>query len=198
MKQSKNSSTTEELDSFTIFLHFGLMMFGVLAWLTGDWAGDYKRIKHLGYTVHKMLGMGTALFVGARLFHGFMGPEQARFANWVPYTPERLKMVLEDMRGLFTLKLPERGPHQGLAALWESLGLAVFTWMTVTGFLMFLFLMPGQKAHGPMRLVKELHEIGEWLVPLFLAVHVFAVILHTLAGDDRWRKMFFLKKREAP
>jgi cytochrome b len=193
MDQPGNSSTTEGLDSFTVFLHFGLMIFGVLAWLTGDWAGDYKKVKHLGFMIHKMLGMGAALFVAGRLFHGFCGPEPARFANWVPYTPERVKMVLEDIRSLFTLKLPERAPHQGLAALWESFGLGVFTWMTVTGLSMFLFLMPGQKAHGPVRLVKELHEFGEWLVPIFLAVHVGAVILHALAGDHRWRTIFFLQ-----
>ena len=49
--------TSEGLDSFTIFLHFGLMVFGVLAWLTGEWAGDYKQMRHLGFTVHKMLGL---------------------------------------------------------------------------------------------------------------------------------------------
>jgi cytochrome b len=195
MEWTIKNSKSEELDSFTIFLHFGLMMFGVLAWLTGDWAGDYKKVSHLGFTVHKMLGVGTALFVAARLFHGFCGPEAARFVNWVPYTPERVKMVLEDIRSLFTLKLPERAPHQGLAALWESFGLAVFTWMTATGLLMFLFLIPGQKAHGAVRLVKELHEYGEWLVPIFLAVHVGAVILHALAGDHRWRTMLFLQSK---
>lgn len=193
MDPAPKSNGANELDSFSIFLHFGLMIFGVLAWLTGDWAGDYKKIKQAGFTVHKMLGLGTGLFVAAHLFHGFWGPDQARFASWAPSTPERLKMVIEDIRGLFTLKLPERPPHQGLAALWESLGLAVFTWMTATGFAMFLFLVPGQKAHGAMHLVKELHEVGEWLVPIFLAVHVSAVILHALAGDHRWRKMFFLK-----
>ncbi len=168
-------------------------MFGVLAWFTGDWAGDYKKVKYLGFTVHKMLGMGTALFVGARLFHGFWGPEQARFVNWVPYTSERLKMVFEDIHTLFTLKLPERAPHQGLAALWESFGLVIFIWMAATGFFMFFFLAPGHKARGLLHTVKELHEVGEWLIPIFLAVHVFAVILHALAGDHRWRKMFFLK-----
>jgi len=30
-------------------------------------------------------------------------------------------------------------------------------------------------------------------VPVFLGVHVTAVLLHALAGDHRWRKMFFLK-----
>jgi cytochrome b561 len=193
MNQPANLKTSEELDSFTILLHFGLMIFGVLAWLTGYWAGDYKKVSHLGFMVHKMLGLGTALFVAARLFHGFCGPEPARFANWVPYTPERLKMILEDMRGLITLKLPERAPHQGLAALWESFWLAVFTWMTVTGLSMFLFLIPGQRAHGAMHLVKELHEFGEWLVPVFLAGHAGAVMLHALAGDHRWRTIFFLR-----
>ncbi len=193
MDQPADVRTSEELDSFTILLHLGLMIFGVLAWLSGDWAGDYKRVSHLGFMVHKMLGMGTAMFVAARLFHGFCGPEPARFATWVPYTPERLQLVWEDLRSLCTLKLPERAPHQGLAALWESFGLAVFTWMSVAGLSMFLFLIPGQRAHGAIRLVKELHEFGKWLVPIFLGVHVSAVLLHALAGDHRWRIIFFLK-----
>jgi len=188
MEQRKS----EKLDSFTVFLHFGLMLFGVLAWLTGDWAGDYKKVKHLGFMVHKMLGMGAVLFVAARLYHGFCGPDSARFANWVPYTAARLKIVLEDLRNLLSLKLPERAPHQGLAGLWETFGLAVFTWMSATGLSLFLFLIPGQKAPGAMHLIKELHEFGEMLVPIFLAVHVAAVVLHALAGDHRWRTMFFL------
>jgi cytochrome b len=193
MEQTTKNSTPEELDSFTIFLHLGLIFFGLLTWLTADWAGDYKKAEHLGFTVHKMLGLGTALFVGARLFQGLWGPEQARFANWVPYTPERLKMVFEDICNLFALKLPDRPPHLGLAGLWEAFGLAIFTGMAATGFFMFLFLVPGHKARGLLHMVKELHEFGEWLVPIFLAVHVSAVILHALAGDHRWRKMFFLK-----
>ena len=176
MDKPADLKPSEELDSFTILLHFGLMIFGVLAWLTGYWAGDYKKVLHLGFMVHKMLGLGTAVFVAARLLHGFCGPEPARFANWVPYNSERVKMILEDIRSLLTLKLPEREPHQGLAALWESFGLAVFTWMTVTGLSMFLFLIPGQKAHGAM------HLVG-------------AVILHALAGDHRWHTIFFLKNK---
>ncbi len=185
--------TSEGLDSFTIFLHFGLMVFGVLAWLTGEWAGDYKQMRHLGFTVHKMLGLGTVLFVSARLFHGFRGPAPARFATWVPYTAERLRLVAEDIHTLLTLKLPDRPSRLGLAGLWEALGLAVFTWMAATGASMFLFLTPGQKTRGFLHLLKELHEFGEMLVPIFLVVHVAAVILHGLAGDHRWRKMFFLK-----
>ena len=195
MEQKANLGTQDELDSFTIFLHFGLMGFGVLAWLTGDWAGDYKKFQHLGFTIHKMLGLGVALFIAARLFHGFSGPKTARFAAWVPYSRERLRLVLEDILGLIKLKLPDRPPHQGLSGLWETFGLAVFTWMTLTGLSMFLFLTPGHKTRGFVHGLKELHELGEDLIPIFLAVHVAAVIVHALAGDHRWRKMFFLREK---
>ncbi len=65
MDQPANLKPDEELDSFTILIHFGLMIFCVLAWLTGGWAGDYKKASHLGFMVHKMLGMGVAVFVAA-------------------------------------------------------------------------------------------------------------------------------------
>lgn len=182
----------EELDGVTIFLHLGLMLFGVAAWLSGYFAGDYKKVPHVGFTVHKMLGLGTAGFLAARLLQGIWGPPVARFRNWLPYTKERLQLVLEDLRGLLRLRLPDRPPHQGLAGLWEAFGLLVFTWMATSGFFMFVFLTPGSRARGAVRLVKELHELGEWLVPVFLGVHVAAVLLHAVAGDHRWRKMLFL------
>jgi cytochrome b561 len=194
MDKPTNTSKPEKLDGLTIFLHFGLMVFGTLVWVTSFGAGDYKKMEHFWFSVHKWLGAGTALFVGARLWYGVAGPAQARFADWVPCTRERLQPVIEDLRGLLALKLPDRLPRQGLAGLWEAFGLLVFTWMGATGLFMFLFLTPGQKARGLVRLFKELHELGEWLVPIFLVVHMAAVLLHALAGDHRWRKMVFLRE----
>jgi cytochrome b561 len=43
--------------------------------------------------------------------------------------------------------------------------------------------------------IKELHEAGEALIAVFLAVHLAAVLVHALAGDQRWRKMVFLKDK---
>jgi cytochrome b len=169
------------------------MVFGVAAWLVSFGAGDYKHVRHFWFSVHKWLGLGAAAFVAARLGYGLWGPEEVRFSHWVPYTPERLKMVLEDLGALLSFKLPQRGPREGLASLWEAFGLAVFTWMAATGFLMYLALTPGARARGFAWVVKELHELGEWLVPVFLAVHLAAVTLHALTGDHRWRKMFYLK-----
>jgi cytochrome b561 len=41
--------------------------------------------------------------------------------------------------------------------------------------------------------VKEIHEMGEPLIRLFLALHVGAVLLHTLCGKAIWKRMFNFK-----
>ena len=46
-----------------------------------------------------------------------------------------------------------------------------------------------------MHFIMEIHEVGEELIPAYLAVHVGAVAIHALYGLDIWRKMFFMKKR---
>ena len=80
-----------------------------------------------------------------RIWNGFFGTQEARFSQWVPYNPERLRMAWEDVLNLLRLKLPNRPPHQGLAGVVQTFGLAVFAWMAVTGSLMALFLTPGTK-----------------------------------------------------
>ena len=184
-----------DLDHLTRIVHLGLTILGILAFLTGLTAGDYKRARHLGFSLHKWLGLSLSLLIFFRIWLGFYGSREARFRHWVPYTRERLLLVFEDLVNLLRLKLPDRSTHQGLAGLVQTFGLAVFTWMAATGTLMFLFLEPGRKAKGLMHLVKELHEAGLWLIPIFLGIHMGAVTLHALAGNDLWRRAFFLEKK---
>jgi cytochrome b561 len=66
--------------------------------------------------------------------------------------------------------------------------------MAVTGSLMFFYLTPGTKAKGFLHPIKEMHEAAEWFIPVYLGIHVGAVLLHALAGDHRWGRMFFLKE----
>ena len=182
-----------DLDDLTRFIHLGLTVFGILALITALWAGDYKRVHHLGFSVHKWLGLTLSFFLVWRIWLGFYGPPEARFSQWVPFTPERLKLAGEDFLALLRLKLPERASHQGLAGVIQTFGLAVFGWMALTGSLMALWLTPGGKAGGAVHALKEMHELGLWLLLTFLAIHVGAVALHALAGDNLWRRMFFLK-----
>jgi cytochrome b561 len=84
--------------------------------------------------------------------------------------------------------------HVGLSGLVQTVGLGAFAWMALTGSLMFFCLTPGYKARGFLHLVKEMHEAVMWLIPIYLGIHVGAVLLHALAGDHRWQRTFFLKK----
>jgi cytochrome b len=183
-----------DLDEITRLIHLGLTVFGILALITGLWAGDYKRAYHVGFSVHKWLGLTVSFLVAWRIWTGFYGARDSLFSQWVPWSPERIKLVWEDIISLLHMKLPKRSPHQGLAGMVETFGLAVFTWMAGTGTLMALLLTPGRKAGGFAHAIKELHELGLWLIVVFLIIHIGAVTLHALAGDHLWRKMFFLEK----
>ena len=185
----------DRLDAGTRFLHLGLACFGLLAWGTGWLADDYKELRHSSFTLHGWIGIGTAVFLGLRLLYGIIGPRPARFWNWVPVTPGRVRLVMEDLRGLLRFQLPDREPRQGLAAVVESLGLAIFLFLSGTGIALFLYLEPGMKARGTMHFVKELHEAGEILLPCFIGVHAGAVLLHALAGKHLWRRMLFLREQ---
>jgi cytochrome b len=195
MIETPQPTVKPDLDEITRVIHLGLTVFGILALLSGLLAGDYKRLHHLGFSTHKWLGLTLSFFMAWRLWHGLYGPREDRFSQWLPYTRDRLLLAGEDVLTLLRLKLPERPPHQGLAGLVQSFGLAVFAYMAGTGTLMALFLTPGRKAGGFAHALKEMHEFGLWLIVTFLAVHGGAVLLHGLTGDQRWRKTFFLGKQ---
>ncbi len=189
------SGNRNDIDAFTRILHLGLVVSGLLALATGEFAGDYKRAGGLGYFVHWSVGMGVTFFVILRLIDGIWGAVPARFVTWVPYNRERLTPVWEDIRGMLRLRLPDRQPHQGAAGLVETAGLLLFSFLAATGVLLFFAIEPGHKAQGMARLLKELHEAGETLLPLFFLGHGGAVLLHALTGRHLWRKMVFLKER---
>ena len=194
MTDAPHPTERQNLDEIIRLIHLGLTVFGILALVTGLWAGDYQRGHHLGFSLHKWLCLTLSFFMAWRIWNGFFGTPEALFSHWVPYSPERLKMVWVDGLTLLRLKLPERPAHQGLAGLVQTFGLAVFAWMAGTGSLMALFLTPGHKAGGFVHAIKEAHELGLWLIIAFLLIHLGAVTLHALAGDHLWRRMFFLEE----
>lgn len=192
MEQRNDNTKDNTLGPFAILVHLGLLVFGISAALTGLMAEDYKKIEHLGFTIHSWLGMGLAAFAGLRLTTGILGPRSVRFARWMPFTASRIRLVLEDLAGLLKFRMPDRPTHQGLAGLVQTFGLAVFFLMAATGAYLYFFLEPGQKARGFLHDVKELHEIGVVLIPLFLSLHAGAVAMHALRGNHIWRKIFFI------
>jgi cytochrome b len=189
-----DKSSTNDLEDISRVIHLGLTVFGISAWATGFLADDYKRMEHLGFSLHSWLGITFAFFLLLRIGYGFWGLDDYQFSKWVPYTRERLRAVLEDLWTLIKFKLPDRPTHSGLSGLVQTFGLAAFAWMAITGSLMFFYLMPGNKTRGFIHAVKEMHEAAVWLIPIYLGIHVGAVLLHAMVGDHRWKRMFFLKE----
>lgn len=186
-----------EIDVVTRLLHLALVGFGLAAWLTGDLADEYEHGASLGFTIHSWLGNSASAAVGLRVAWGIVGPRSARFSSWLPVTRDRLRLVVEDLYTLLRFRIPERAPHQGLAGIVQGVGLLIFAWVAATGSMLFFTLEPGARPGPWLDLVKDFHEVGETLIPAFLAVHVGATIAHALAGDQRWRIMFFLSSARA-
>jgi cytochrome b len=180
-------------DAPSRLIHLLLALAGLSAVVSGQFAGDYKLLSHPGFDVHEWAGLAMAAAVAVRLAWGVAGPASMRFARWLPVTSARLRVVGDDVVQMLRLRLPEHEDgHAGIAGLVQSIGLAAFAWMAVTGAVLFLWLEPGARASGWLRAVKELHEGGQAVLLGYLALHVGAVLAHALAGRPLWRRMFSL------
>ena len=185
----------DKLDFPTLVMHAGITVFGLGAWLTGEWAGDYKTLTYSGFELHRFLGMGLCIFIALRLLYGVWGPDQIRWSALIPLDLKAwLASMREDLQALLKLELPDRPRFWGIKGAVQLFGLLVFSWMAFTGSLLFTYLHPGHKAHGLVHTVKELHEVGEILIPIFLALHLLGVLLDALWGRQKWRRVFFLEK----
>ena len=169
-------------------VHFGIAASGIAAWLTGEIAED--GVQSFGFTLHAWLGFTVAATLALRLWSGLAGREPMRFSSWSPFSSKQWKEAGEDLRSLLRGRFPDRPMHEGLAGLVQAFGLALMGWMAVTGIVIYAL------AGGPESLlseaVEEVHEIGEGLIPLYLALHVGAVALHSLFGSPVWQRMFSL------
>ncbi|MEW6660316.1 MAG: cytochrome b/b6 domain-containing protein [Thermodesulfobacteriota bacterium] len=192
---TNTSAEKDKLDFPTLALHLGITIFGTCAWLTGEWAGDYKKLSHPGFSLHKGLGICLALFILARLLYGLLGPEKCRWGNLIPMDLKAwFGSVAEDVQSLLKQELPDRPRFWGLKGVVQLFGLLVFSWMALSGSLLFTYLEPGRRAHGLLWLIKEMHEVGKILIPIFLALHLTGVLLDAIWGQKKWRRVIFLEK----
>lgn len=178
-----------QYDPISRVIHLTLAVLGVAALVSGQFAGDYKTSPHPGLTVHSWIGLCMAGAIGVRLLWGTVGPRDMRFSQWLPLTAARMQLVGADLVALLRLRLPEREKHLGLSGFVQAIGLVAFAWTAATGSLLYVYLEPGSRAVGGVRLIKELHEGAQAVLLGYLALHIGAVLLHALVGHPIWRRM---------
>lgn len=167
-------------------LHMGLAVFGIAAYLTGENADSGA--DSTAYLLHAYLGLSLTLFWLARLLPGLFGKGPLNFSGWSPLSVRQWAMAWEDIKTLARLRVPSRGMHEGIAGLTQSFGLILFGLMGVTG--TGLFFLAGGPESDFFEGLEEVHELGEVLIPLYLALHVGSVVVHLVAGEPIWKRMW--------
>ncbi len=194
-KEDVSAAETAPLGTAVRFWHVAMIALVLSAFLTSDGANDYKKIEHAGFLLHGRVGLTVFTALCLYFLYGLIGPQGSRLSTWFPFTRERLQQTGRDVTVLTKFKLPEHNRRQGLAGLVQFFGLIVFSWLAATGSLMYFFMERGAKAHGLMSLVKEAHELGTVLIPVYLVLHIGAVLAHSLTGHQVWKDIFFLNKQ---
>jgi cytochrome b len=174
--------------------HLAMIILVLAAMITGEGADDYKKLEHAGFLLHGRIGLSIFTALCFYFLYNLIGPQGHRLSGWFPFTKARLRQTGKDLTVLTRFKLPEHNRRQGLAGFVQFFGLMVFSWLAVTGSLMYFFMERGAKAQGLMHTIKEAHEVGTVLIFVYLALHVGAVIAHSLTGNQVWQDIFFLKK----
>ena len=116
-------------DAPTRTIHLALAILGIAPVVSGHLADDYRNATHIGFTVHRRMGIGMGAALLARVLWGIAGPRVSRFSKWLPVIRARLSLAFQDIVLLGRLQLPERETHEGLAGLVQTVGLLAFQWM---------------------------------------------------------------------
>ena len=101
--------------------------------------------------------------------------------------------MVEDVRSLLRLRIPDHPTHVGLSGFVEALGLLVFLWLGLSGLSSAFTITPGVPLTGWLHVIKHWHQIGNVLVPAYLILHVGGTVAHSVVGKQVWKKMLFLE-----
>jgi len=167
MLEAETDRYTEDWDPFVRLGHWSLAAFFALTyWLGGDWLALHA---HAGYTL--------ALLVAFRVIWGFIGPQRARFADFVVGPVGQWRYL----RALSQRRQPYAG-HDPLGGWMIVVLLSTLGVTAVTGMILFAMENRGPLAgssvvHWPAALVEQIHHIGAEACLVLVVTHVAGVIV---------------------
>ena len=174
--RSPTASQVRVWDAFVRIFHWSLVGLFILAFVTGD------EIEWL----HLAAGYAIAVLILLRIIWGFVGPQHARFSDFVR-TPRE---VTGYVRSAIRLRAPRYLGHNPAGGAMIIALLAMLIGISATGFMM------TTDAFWGAQWVEDLHE---WLVYVMLgliALHVAGVVFSSIEhGENLVKAMITGHKR---
>lgn len=142
--------------------------------------------------VHLYAAIVFVVALLVRLYWFFAGNRYARWPDFVPLTPGRLRSLLwTTMFYTFARREPDHYPgHNALAGASYAFIFLVYLAMVATGLALYTVYAPGGSPfqvfgflvpllHG-LQTARLIHHIGMWLILVFAVVHVYFVVLSSI------------------
>ncbi|MBR0914617.1 cytochrome b/b6 domain-containing protein [Bradyrhizobium japonicum] len=150
-------ATVKVWDPFVRIFHWSLVSLFILAYATGD---EIER-------VHVAAGYAIAGLLAARVVWGFIGPQHARFLNFVRPPRE----VLAYLRDMAMLRAPRYIGHNPAGGAMIVALLVALVGTCVTGYMM------TRDAYWGSKLVEHIHEFLANLTIGLVVAHVVGVLI---------------------
>ena len=195
MTHLENFKKTNQPDLFVRLSHWGFILFGVLAFLTGELAGDFKSEAPYGYFIHSFFGITLSLIFSLYVIHFFFGKSRRQHLRWFVIDKKRMVAIKTDFRDILKFKLPTPEKHGGLAEVVQLIGLVGILVMSITGVGIFFMLRMRNYDITSLASIISFHEMIKVIVLIYLLIHVSAAIMHTLAGHRVLGNIFSLKRK---
>jgi cytochrome b len=143
-------------DPFVRFFHWSLAILVFLAFVTGDEAEKQ----------HIVIGYAIAGLVAARVVWGFIGPEHARFGDFVKAPGAILRYASEAMAG----KAPRYLGHNPLGGAMAAAMMAALLGVCWLGWQLTI------EAHWQAEAYKEIHEAAAYGLLGMVGLHLLGVL----------------------
>ncbi|OEJ67727.1 cytochrome b/b6 domain-containing protein [Magnetovibrio blakemorei] len=189
-------------DRFTRLLHI-LLALGITVQMAVSLGMTHPKPGRAGdilYDVHELLG---AALLGVLVLHWLWSMTRSgqvgigRLFPWFSIT--RINDLKTDIgryrKALGHGRLPESDESSALAGAFEGLGLIVGTALAVSGTLILVYAVEGQRMTGWLHDIKEIHEILGPLMWGYLGVHAAAGFAHQLSGHGSLSAMMSIWRR---
>ncbi len=170
-------ATVKVWDPFVRVFHWSLVALFAIAFVTGD------EIEWL----HLVAGYSIAGLVALRLVWGFIGPRNARFADFV----KGPRAVATFLKQSARLEAPRHLGHNPAGGMMIVALIAALIGLSVTGILMTTDAFWGSKA------MEEIHEFLANGTLVLIALHVLGVVVASVEhGENLVKSMVTGRKRE--